>query len=331
MLIFTSCNDISGNAILGNGLSISTASINIDFDCNSASTPAATVVPAPKTTHLIRVGMEGQFLFNPSQVQAKPGDVVTFQFRRLNHTVTESSLQSPCQKTPGGFDSGFGNFNLNDDEDKFVAFNVRDTDPRWFFCAQSNPFSHCSAGMVFGLNPGNLMNTFLDNAQQRLPLTPGYAGPYSRPPPTVPVVDGLGTGNSTSPDWSAANSTIVNSTVLNAQNVTLDWPTTNLTVSIIHQTSSWSSYLPDTITQSATTQPATTQLATTQPATAQSFTTQPTGSSILAANLTSTPSNTSLEVKTFTGGSSTWKEATVPGQTLAVYFIILSSVALMLA
>lgn len=130
---------------------------------------------APGATHVVQVGPQDELLFTPQQVQAMPGDVVQFEFHRLNHTVTESSLDDPCTRMEGGFDSGFGHFNPSDAPGDFVAFDVRSNASRWFFCAQQDPYPHCRAGMVFALNPGADMNTFLINAQ-------GLAStPVSRP------------------------------------------------------------------------------------------------------------------------------------------------------
>lgn len=154
----------------------------------AAEIPTATsgsISRSPGATHIVEVGMQEQLLFNPSQVQALVGDVVLFRFHRSNHSVTESSLQEPCVKAVGGFDSGFGHFKMQETPNDFVAFNVKNGDPRWFFCAQTLPTDHCQAGMVFGLNPGSQMNEFLDNARGRQPPTPGFAGPYGSATRTV--------------------------------------------------------------------------------------------------------------------------------------------------
>ncbi len=37
---------------------------------------------------------------------ANPGDTVQFTFKQKNHTVTQSSLNSPCSPLAKGFDSG---------------------------------------------------------------------------------------------------------------------------------------------------------------------------------------------------------------------------------
>ena len=89
--------------------------------------------------HRVDVGMQGQFLFDPIQVAAIPGDVVLFTFHPLNHTLTEGSFEAPCLPLDGGFDTGFTNFNLADVNQREVAITVNDEDPRWFFCKQQSP------------------------------------------------------------------------------------------------------------------------------------------------------------------------------------------------
>ena len=37
---------------------------------------------------------------------ANPGDTVIFTFKQKNHTVTQSSLNTPCSPLASGFDSG---------------------------------------------------------------------------------------------------------------------------------------------------------------------------------------------------------------------------------
>ncbi|KAJ6536176.1 hypothetical protein B0H19DRAFT_897661, partial [Mycena capillaripes] len=86
--------------------------------------------------------------FSPSNITAKAGDTVNFQFLSNNHSVTQSSFASPC--TPGGLDSGFqfvapGATNLPE-----FSFNVADASkPLFFFSAQT---AYCQKGMVFSVN-----------------------------------------------------------------------------------------------------------------------------------------------------------------------------------
>ncbi|KAK0214224.1 hypothetical protein EDD85DRAFT_575519 [Armillaria nabsnona] len=51
----------------------------------------------------------GIFQFNPANVTASEGDVITFEFSGApgNHSITQSSLANPCTPLSGGFDSGW--------------------------------------------------------------------------------------------------------------------------------------------------------------------------------------------------------------------------------
>ncbi|KAJ7924033.1 hypothetical protein B0H13DRAFT_2315857 [Mycena leptocephala] len=58
----------------------------------------------------VQVGGEGGVpIFTPNMVSAPNGTIVMFRFSGVpgNHTVTQSSLASPCEPLPDGFDSGF--------------------------------------------------------------------------------------------------------------------------------------------------------------------------------------------------------------------------------
>ena len=96
-------------------------------------------------------------------------------FKQKNHTVTQSTLQSPCVQAADGFDSGLYVFvsvmceSLSDlicsvpvpdnqTSDFTVAqFTVPDTNPVWVYCRQAN---HCQQGMVFAINPGDKFDAF---------------------------------------------------------------------------------------------------------------------------------------------------------------------------
>ncbi|KAJ7043145.1 hypothetical protein C8F04DRAFT_911293, partial [Mycena alexandri] len=55
----------------------------------------------------VTVGGTGVIAYTPNFVQANVGDVVQFIFQQKNHTITQSTLASPCSPKPDGFDSGF--------------------------------------------------------------------------------------------------------------------------------------------------------------------------------------------------------------------------------
>ncbi|KAL5365101.1 hypothetical protein BJX96DRAFT_168823 [Aspergillus floccosus] len=79
------------------------------------------------------------------------------------HTISVN-LENPCIPADG-LDTGFSQFNPNDKDDLTLTITVNTLDPQWFFCKQNQPFSHCHAGMIFALNPGDRMDAFLENAK----------------------------------------------------------------------------------------------------------------------------------------------------------------------
>ncbi|KAL4933512.1 cupredoxin domain-containing protein [Aspergillus undulatus] len=115
--------------------------------------------------HRVSVGIEGSPTFVPNRLNANLGDQIQFEFHNLNHTLTQSSLDKPCVSI-GGFDTGFNEYNPQDRDNIIVSLTVNSLDPQWFFCKQDRPFAHCHAGMVFALNPGDQMGTFLRNARR---------------------------------------------------------------------------------------------------------------------------------------------------------------------
>ncbi|KAH8676456.1 hypothetical protein BGZ60DRAFT_482931 [Tricladium varicosporioides] len=127
----------------------------------SASTvPTAATIPgaSPATERVITIvvgspTLNKSLVFTPNEVTAQPGDILQFQFSRINHTVTQSSFSSPCQplSAPGvePINSGFIPTTANATE--VVTFNVpiNDTKPIWMYCAQG---PHCMLGMVLSIN-----------------------------------------------------------------------------------------------------------------------------------------------------------------------------------
>ncbi|KAI0725184.1 Cupredoxin [Fomitopsis betulina] len=111
----------------------------------------------------VTVGGPGVLQFNPAFVNASTGDTIVFSFRQENHTVSQSSLDNPCQLADGGFDSGFVPVASNNTDGPFQAaqYTVTDESPVWIFCRQAN---HCQQGMVFAVNPGDQFPTFKANA-----------------------------------------------------------------------------------------------------------------------------------------------------------------------
>jgi len=134
------------------------ASTSTQPSTSTTSSPAgASTTPPPSTGQEHRIIVGGDTLtYNPSNITAQPGDRVTFEFHVKNHTVTQSSFDSPCQKlssssTSGqlGFDSGFMPVSANATTFPTYTITVNDSAPIWAYCQQVN---HCSQGMVFSVN-----------------------------------------------------------------------------------------------------------------------------------------------------------------------------------
>ncbi|KAJ6284655.1 hypothetical protein J3E71DRAFT_169721 [Bipolaris maydis] len=110
--------------------------------------------PSQQVVEIV-VGAAGMLSFNPKSVTVSIGTILRFNFLSLNHTLTQSSLDNPCSNS-SRFDTGFNQFNPKNISGKFlVDYPVNTTEPKWFYCAQKIPRSHCEAGMVFSLNPQN--------------------------------------------------------------------------------------------------------------------------------------------------------------------------------
>ncbi|KAL3440114.1 hypothetical protein BJX65DRAFT_315114 [Aspergillus insuetus] len=150
--------------------------VSIDIDINGYA--------QDRVYHTVEVGIQNSPLFTPNQINANIGDSIVFNFHGMNHTLTQSSLDTPCIPA-ASFDSGFNQFNPDDDQEVSLTLTVNTLDPQWFFCKQMN---HCHAGMVFALNPGADMELFLNNAKREVsssvPLptetTPGTNGPTTQ-------------------------------------------------------------------------------------------------------------------------------------------------------
>jgi plastocyanin len=113
--------------------------------------------------HDVIVGGPGILRYNPPSIEANVGDTISFTFMQKNHTVTQSTLASPCSPLAGGFDSGFVPVPDSNTAGPFpkANFTVKDTNPIWVYCRQS---THCQSGMVFAVNPGDKLAQFQQNA-----------------------------------------------------------------------------------------------------------------------------------------------------------------------
>jgi len=162
-----------------------------------SAAPTPNVEPV---VHVVTVGDNGALSYSPPSIQAAPRDIISFQFKSKNHTITQSSFADPCRKleftsTAGqvGFDSGF--MAVAADASAFPTFNitVNDTAPVWAYCRQAN---HCGGGMVFAINAVESGNKSFSAFQALAKQINGTAGSP--------------TGSSAAPSSTAAPSTGVN-------------------------------------------------------------------------------------------------------------------------
>jgi len=130
---------------------------------SSTSSAAAVVQSAPADTpgHLnVNVFFNGNLVFNPANLTAPVGTLVTFYFPNagMNHSVTQSTFGAPCTYlaanastgAPPGFDSDLT-------EATTFTLNITDTNPIWYYCKHP---AHCGMGMVGSINPPTAGNTF---------------------------------------------------------------------------------------------------------------------------------------------------------------------------
>jgi plastocyanin len=118
------------------------------------------VIPVARSATIeVTVGGTGVIAYTPNQVQANVGDVIQFTFKQKNHTVTRSTLETPCSPLvgDGSFDSGFVPVSDNETDFPLAQLTVQDTSPIWIYCRQAG---HCAQGMVFAVNPGNNFAAF---------------------------------------------------------------------------------------------------------------------------------------------------------------------------
>jgi len=189
---------------------------------------AALTVQAQNTTVQVGGPLNSAtfYTFTPDTLTAPNGTVITFMFMNEgNHSITQSSLASPCEPLAGGFDSGW--VFVPTTESTPVVWNLTITDdskPLWFFCKQTVPIPHCPAGMVGGINANSsIMSTFVNNAKsssssgQGIGALVGQGASASADPGPLPsgvtlfgTPSATGTpaaGNSTNTASSAATST----------------------------------------------------------------------------------------------------------------------------
>jgi len=103
------------------------------------------------TTHNVTVGADGQLVYDPPSITAAVGDTILFVFES-DHTATQSTFQSPCSPSSGGFNGAAAGTTPST-----FSIKVNHTNPIWVYCAI---LGHCKAGMVFAVNAPTTGNTY---------------------------------------------------------------------------------------------------------------------------------------------------------------------------
>jgi len=141
---------------------------------SSTSTPSSSASAATVT---VKVSDEQVSLkFDPEVIRANPGDTVVFQFFPNNHSVAESSFDSPCEPLDEdyAFWSGFMPVSPNSPTIPTFSISITDDEPRWFYCATGK---HCQAGMVGVINPPSDGSDTLDEYKTAAVSVPSTIAP----------------------------------------------------------------------------------------------------------------------------------------------------------
>ncbi|KAF3922556.1 hypothetical protein ABW21_db0206890 [Orbilia brochopaga] len=135
---------------------------------------------------------DSELVFTPEVIYQDVGEQVRFQFYPQNHSVAQSSLNSPCAPLGGassgaGFFSGFNSVDDIQGPNPTFMINITSSEPVYFYCAQGR---HCQGGMVGIINPpnANAINDFKAAASKvpfaEIPLVP--PSPSQSPSQTLP-------------------------------------------------------------------------------------------------------------------------------------------------
>ncbi|OCH95640.1 hypothetical protein OBBRIDRAFT_788192 [Obba rivulosa] len=120
----------------------------------STSSSAAAAATAPPSTNgqiNVNVAFDLNFVFNPANITAPNGTLVTFFFPNagLQHSVTQGDFGNPCNPLQAssngspGFDSGLT------ENTQFTINITNDQIPIYYFCKFP---THCGLGMVGSIN-----------------------------------------------------------------------------------------------------------------------------------------------------------------------------------
>jgi len=119
---------------------------------------APSLVSAANITVFVGASKDGTagLKFDPQQITAQQGDIVNFQFRGGNHTVTQSTFANPCTwqvnnvTQQKGFNSGFMPYTPNSGQVSVYSLEIANAStPIWFFCGRP---PHCKGGMYGAIN-----------------------------------------------------------------------------------------------------------------------------------------------------------------------------------
>ncbi|KAJ7234734.1 hypothetical protein C8J57DRAFT_1713598 [Mycena rebaudengoi] len=118
--------------------------------CSSNVTPVVYVGSDP-------AGPGSPYQFIPPTVAPNVGDTILFRWNISgNHSVTESSFSTLCQKMPESASPSTGDFvfkSPNDITTPERKLAITSAEPKWFFCEQTIATDLCRVGMVFAVNP----------------------------------------------------------------------------------------------------------------------------------------------------------------------------------
>lgn len=155
---------------------------------------APSLVSAANFTVFVGASKDGQtgLKFDPQTIVAQKGDMVSFEFRGGNHTVTQSSFANPCSwqfntaTKQDGFNSGFIPYNAASGQVGVYTLQVNDPNtPIWFFCGRP---PHCKSGMYGAINPPTTGNktfaAFAANVQTANEPGLGVTVPFTPPAAT---------------------------------------------------------------------------------------------------------------------------------------------------
>lgn len=101
---------------------------------NSESTSELTLsIITERTSHMIEVEAWEDTLFNSNHINTSVENIICFQFLKLNHTLTQLTLDHLCTLSDE-FNFDFQFFNPLNQINKTLTFIIQITDLIWFFC-----------------------------------------------------------------------------------------------------------------------------------------------------------------------------------------------------